>query len=624
MIEASASAALEQLETLHARGVFSALDLELGRLFMRLAPEDSPWVALSGALVNRATQAGHVCLPLDSVHQQRIVDVDERAVNLEIPPLAQWRECLERSPLVSDGSKLRPLVLTHDRLYLHRYHSYECRLVKALTRRLRNNEIPLRRSAEEALEVLFSGAPPDDLQRRAARLACTHRLSVISGGPGTGKTTTVAKVLVAVLQQLEEQGQDARLSVLAPTGKAATRLGESLAAGFERLSLTEQAREVLSVAPSTIHRALGYQPRSPARFRHNSDNPLPSNVVVVDEASMVDLALMTKLVEAVREDAHLILLGDRDQLASVETGAVFGDLFDDQPSRTTSAGNTTLNVRPYSTEVDAGLLDATPAAATPAIAQCSIHLEKSYRYASQGGIARLAAAIRAGDVAEALSATALDGVEWVELSEAGVSTTDCAAELEPLLVRGYRNLCEASTPVERLDALSQYRVLSPHRRGQLGVAGLNRLCERVLLGQGLQARASGAYAGQPIIIANNDYQAELYNGDVGVLDRTAAGKMAAFFPRGTALRQLSLARLPSYDTVFAMTIHKSQGSEFDRVLVVLPHHGSPLLSRELLYTAITRAKSHVTLACTRESFETAVRRRLHRASGLHDALWGGL
>jgi exodeoxyribonuclease V alpha subunit len=617
------------LSQLHERGVVSAIDVELAHLCQRLDPSASPWVALTAALVSRATQAGHVCLDLRLSATQPLLDADEAAVNVELPSLSDWQAQLGRSPLVGAGDRPTPLVMQGTLVYLQRYFAYEQRLARALRSRLAANEVEVHAQTLALFHRLFPKKENNDLQRRAAYLACTHRLCVISGGPGTGKTSTVAKVLALLQAQFRAHQQPLRLCLLAPTGKAATRLAESLSTGLAQLGLEPETTTTLTVRPATIHRALGYQPRTPTRFRHDAAYPMPYNVVVVDEAAMVDLALMTKLVEAVHPQAHFILLGDRDQLASVEAGAVFGDLFNPRTSRGFSPR---LRASIEATLGDSLEPPHASAAEATAIADCTIHLEKSYRYAESGAIAQLARAVRAGDlpaafrvlepgttphVATEAGSPPLE-LRWLELPT--TTAFDPERQLGPLITEGFSALCHATSAQQRLSALSSFRLLSPHRKGPLGVQGLNQLSETCLKAIGLKVRP-GSYPGQPILITENDYQAELYNGDVGVLDVTASNKVAAFFQDGASVRELSLARLPEHTTVFAMTVHKSQGSEFDGVVVVLPHHTSPLLNRELLYTAITRAKRHVTIVASRESLTAAISHRVARSSGLRQALW---
>ncbi len=594
-------------------GVLSSLDVEFAALIRRLAPHDDPLVATTAGLVSRATQAGHVCLDLARQNAWRLVDNVGNEPNVVFPAVETWCNTLRESSLVGDGTLPTPLVMVGSRVYLHRYWAYEQRLQRNLQQRLATNDVVLEEGTRKQLARLFATSSAGDLQRRAALLASVHRFCVISGGPGTGKTTTIAKVLLLLAEQFAARGEHLRLMLLAPTGKAATRLSETLTASLQ--SLDSPSSTLLDVTPATIHRALGYQPRSPTRFRHDVSNPLPVNVVIVDEAAMVDLALMTKLCEAVPLTSHLILLGDRDQLASVEAGAVFGDLFN-------PGGRQVYSAAFYRQLESLGDSPEVASHPLPPIADCTIHLEKSYRYSDDGGIAQLARAIRAGDVSAAFQAISSPDIHFIELP--GDSTLDQTSEeaLRRCVSEGFAPLRGAHTPGERLHALSLFRLLSPHRKGVLGVEGLNELAERVCLPvqQRLHDRV---YAGLPILINENDYHAELYNGDVGILDHGRNGKLAAFFPGVEGLRQLGLARLPSYSTVYAMTIHKSQGSEFERVAVVLPHQSSPLLSRELLYTGVTRAKRRVILVASRDSLRTAIERRVERSSGLRETLWGG-
>lgn len=603
-----------ELDAWLSAGVLSPLDVEFAALTQRLDPAHDPLVAATAALVSRATQAGHVCLDLERAHSLRLVDPLGRELIAELPQRDAWRNTLARNALVGDGTRTTPLVMVGSRVYLHRYFAYEERLRANLERRLTDNRVGLDIQTQARLRELFPNSGPGDLQRRAACLACLHRFCVISGGPGTGKTTTVAKVLALLGSQFEARGEPLRLQLLAPTGKAATRLAESLEAGLAALPLPAALRETLRALPSTIHRALGYQPRTPTRFRHHAQNPMLANVIVVDEAAMVDLSLMTKLCEAAAPTAHLILLGDRDQLASVEAGAVFGDLF--------NASSDVAYSPAVSAEFERVLGETTSVTSgqpTP-IADCTIHLEKSYRYAENGGIAQLARAVRAGDVSAALRALTESDVHFLELPEDTRLDETTEHALRQCIRNGFAPLREANTPETRLRALGEFRLLSPHRRGALGVEGLNTLAESVGSARPSDGR-DAVYAGQPILINENDYQSELYNGDVGIIDHGRGGKLSAFFPDGAGLRDLSLARLPGYSTVYAMTIHKSQGSEFERVVVVLPHHSSPLLSRELLYTGITRAKQHVTLVASRASLRAAIEQRVERCSGLREALW---
>lgn len=565
-------------------GVLLPIDLHFGRTLERLCPTDDPWIPLVGALCSRAVQLGHVCL--DLAHPPPLVGHDDQVVSLDWPSTEHWRTLLEASAAVSDGSRATPLVLSHGhRLYLQRYHRYEERLARALKRRVESSEAlsPLRAAA--LLDRHF-GSPDRagtvDLQREAVRLALGSRLAVISGGPGTGKTWTVARLLLILTELALEAGKAPRVALLAPTGKAAQRLRESIAKALEGPDVSADVKASISSEAATIHRALGYQPRSPTRFFRNGKNPLPEEVVIVDEASMIDLALMTKLVEAVAPSARLVLLGDKDQLASVEAGAILGDIL-----RAPLPG-------------------------------CSVELVESRRYGESSGIGELARALRERDTPRAHAALEHgNDVHLVELAG------DQRA-LESAIAEGFREYGHATTPEERLSALDRFRLLSAHRGGPRGVLELNALCERVLARSTPLDPRPGPYEGQPISITNNDYALELWNGDVGVLGPNRDGtRLVAYFRKDSELRSVPLSRLPAHETVFAMTVHKSQGSEFDRVALVLPAEPSPLLTRELLYTAVTRAKRAVTLFGSRDILDQGILHGLSRSSGLAERLHMG-
>jgi exodeoxyribonuclease V alpha subunit len=399
---------------------------------------------------------------------------------------------------------------------------------------------------------------------------------------------------------------------------------------------------------STIHRALGYQPRTPTRFRHNAHNPLPVDVVVVDEASMVDLALMTKLVEAVPPSARLILLGDKDQLVSVEAGAILGDIYAEA-----EPGFSEEFVRRVH-EVTGERLPTAKSSGAPDVQDCLVHLTRSYRYPEGSAIAEFARAVNRGDADAALSV--IDGnpeplapaprsrkkrvalnqlsfgfahheplfqrrpeLEWVELR----GTDDFARRLGPVIDRGFSAYVSERDPRRKLARLSGFRVLCAHRRGDLGAQTLNRWVEERLADRAGLNIDREFYDGRPLLITRNDYQLDLYNGDVGVVAPDSDGLLKAWFVGDdTRVRSFLPARLPPHETVFCMTVHKSQGSEFDRVLLVLPERPSPIVTRELLYTGVTRARTAVHLVASRSVLKVAINQRVERASGLREALWG--
>jgi exodeoxyribonuclease V alpha subunit len=526
---------------------------------------------------------------------------------------------------VRDDSAATPLVLDDaGRLYLRRYWEHQERLAAAIRARASQVEHNIDGAwLRQGLDRLFpaNGASPD-WQRLAALLAAQRRFCVISGGPGTGKTYTVVKILALLVEQaLRLSGRALRVTLVAPTGKAAARLSESIQRAKNELNCSEEVRNAVPEEAATIHRCLGTVWGSSTRFRHDADTPLLTDVVLVDEASMVDLALMSRLVAAVPPEARLILLGDQDQLASVEAGAVLGDICNTGVPRRYSRALVEDIGRLTGDRLQ---LDADAPRAT-GIWDCLVQLTHSYRYGPESGIGALARAINAGDSAEAFAV--LESGDYADVAlvepaeDAGLSDA-----LRQAVLQGFQPFLSQQTAEEQLQALERFRVLCAHRRGPGGVEVVNQQIEEALAGAGLIRPEGQYYSGRPIIVTRNDYQLQLFNGDVGLITgdpAAASSQRAAFFLSSDGEpRFLSPSRLPPHETVYAMSIHKSQGSEFDQVAVILPPRLSPVLSRELLYTAVTRARHRVTIHATKEVIEQAIARRVERVSGLRDLLWG--
>lgn len=608
------------LQRLQAGGMLSAVDVQLARTLGRLVPGQPDAVLLGAAFASRAVSRGHVCADLRQVLARPLLDPSGDPIEgATLPNLFDWVMELGQSPLCSDGSTLAPLVFDGEaRLYLTRYWQYQTRLARSLRARAASPRPIDARALGKNVKRLF-GDRADPHQMMAAIVATIRRFAVITGGPGTGKTTTVVRVLASLVESALAAGDTLpRIVMLAPTGKAAARLTESVAGSRDTLPCEDRVKQALPTEASTIHRALGYQPHTPTRFRHSADDPLPADVILVDEASMVDLALMSKLVDAVPERARLILLGDKDQLASVEAGAILGDVCN------------TAGQHAYSASFAATLREALGEQA-PELPEdpsrqggpwdCVVELTRSFRFAADEGIGRFASAVRTGD-GSAAAAQLLRGDPRVCMTSLG-HDDDLEVALRTAVLDAFGPLFETSDPTERLDRLGSYRLLSAHRHGAYGTERLNRLIESTLSRAGKLKRDGEAYDGRPILITSNDYQLNLFNGDVGVLARTSQGALRAFF-RGPdrELRSFSPSRLPPHESVYAMTVHKSQGSEFNRIGLLLPPALSPILTRELVYTAVTRAKQHVTLYGSTEVLQDAIARRIDRASGLRDALWG--
>jgi exodeoxyribonuclease V alpha subunit len=458
-----------------------------------------------------------------------------------------------------------------------------------------------------AADRLFPGAGPDR-QRLAAVVAAHRRFAIVAGGPGTGKTTTVAKLL-AMAQDLADR--PLRVALAAPTGKAAARLTEAVAEA--RAALHPGDRAALgSLSASTLHRLLGSRHGQRTRFRHDRDNRLPHDVVVVDEASMVSLTLMARLVEALRPHARLVLVGDPDQLSSVEVGAVLGDL----AARPSPADAVRLPAAVAPPDVAALSLDEQERALAGGV----VRLSEVHRFS--GDIQELAGAVRVGDL-QAIDAILDRGsaaVELVEPAAAGpTGTGTLPASVLPDVVEAGVAMVRAAregSAEDALAALERHRVLCGHREGPWGVGHWSGLVESALAEAVPGYTTDGAwYVGRPLLVTANDYAVRLFNGDTGVVV-AEEGRPRAAFRRDGRLDTLPVSRLTAVQSVPALSGPRSPGSQIERVTLVLPPAGSRLLTRELVYTAVTRAKEHVRIIGTRDALAEAVGRPVQRASGL--------
>jgi exodeoxyribonuclease V alpha subunit len=586
----------EPLRTFNAAGVLSAADVHVALRLTGLAQEGQPDVALAAALAVRAPRMGHVHVDLATASATAAVDEDEDVdvAALPWPEPAGWLELVARSPLVAvgeDAQDTRPLRLVGGALYLDRYWREE-RAVAGDLRALAASAIDgVDASLLDAGVARLFADDPDGLQARACRSAVLRRLTVVAGGPGTGKTTTVARIVALVAEQARAAGAPPPLVALAaPTGKAAARLEEAVHEQAAGLDVDGAIRDgLLDLRASTLHRLLGWRPDSQSRFRHERANRLPHDLVIVDETSMVSLTLMSRLVEAVRPDARLVLVGDPGQLTSIEAGAVLGDIVG-------------------------------PGAGRDGI----VVLERVHRYGR--GIAALAEAIRRGDADAAVAALrASEDVTWID---ADAADDDAAlAPLRTAAVRSARSVIDAARAGDAREAITRlgaFRLLCAHRLGAHGVATWMERIERWLSAEigGLETEGRW-YPGRPLLVTENDYGLRLYNGDTGVVVATGGGAVTAAFERRGEVVEYSPARLGAVETVHAMTVHKSQGSQFGTAAVLLPDAGSQILTRELLYTAVTRAERALIVVGPEDAVRAAVGRPVARASGLGWRLWGG-
>jgi exodeoxyribonuclease V alpha subunit len=530
------------------------------------------------------------------------------------PALAPWLAELAANPAIGAGGDVGPLVLEDNRLYLRRYWEYESEVAAFVMAR---GERPATDVAAEFLDESVARLFPDraagvDWQRLAALAAILRPFVVITGGPGTGKTTTVARIIALLLEMQPEDG-DFSVTLAAPTGKAAVRLQQVMAGIKKNLACSELIRERIPTRVLTLHRLLGFRKDSPF-FRHNEKNKLSSDLVVVDEASMIDLPLMAKLLRALRPATKLILLGDRNQLASVEPGAVLGDICRADVLETFS--------REFLARASALTdVDAIPAGGDGQ-ADSLVELRVSHRFGMTSGIALVGQAVNRGDAESALAFfqdANYPDVVWRDIG----SGEQLRRELSQRFNHYPPSWFGVGEPERALRGLDSFQVLCAVRQGVFGVNMVNRSVEDILAEQWAVLPGALAYPGRPVMIVENNYELQLYNGDIGLImaDPARDGALRAFFPGGEkGWRMVPLAMLPGHATAYAMTVHKSQGSEFDEIVVILPDWQSPVLSRELLYTALTRARRRVEVWGRTEVFRAGVQAEIGRQSGLRNKL----
>jgi len=549
------------LAAFNTAAVVDAADVLVAQRLCALAKEDDERVALALALVVRGLRAGSVCLDLRSVEAQ--VDVPD----LPWPAVDGWMAAVWASPLLEAPHVLRR---QEHLLYLDRYWREEVQVAEDLRAMVSRGAV----AATADVERLFPAGY--DEQREAAEIALAQRVTVLTGGPGTGKTTTVARLLALVAGQAGT-GRRLRIALAAPTGKAAARLQQAVGEEIEKLDLVDQ-RRLAGLQATTMHRLLGSRPDSSSRFRHHRGNRLPHDVIVVDETSMVSLTMMARLLEAVRPQSRLLLVGDPDQLASVDAGAVLADLVD-----------------------GLGAGDESPVVA----------LRTSHRFGES--IGALASAIRDGDADAAIAVLQAGGdhVEWMVDEDPAVALRGVLLP-QALSLRQAAILGDARSALQILD---EHRLLCAHRRGPHGVEHWNRQVERWLTEATGEPIWADWYVGRPVLVTANDYGLGLYNGDTGVAVNGPDGLRAAIAGGGEP-RAFATSRLPDLETMYAMTIHKSQGSQAAEVTVVMPPVDSRLLTRELFYTAVTRAKTKVRVVGSAEEVRAAIEKRAVRATGL--------
>ena len=591
------------LAEMNRSGVLSAADVHVAQRLGALAGETDERSLLALALAVRSVRSGSVVLDLASVDVVRAED----GTPIEWPSLDDWRAALDVSPLV-DG----PLHREGDLLWLHGYWRKEVYVADELLRRSATSVSVDPVALRGALARLWPGDAPDD-QRLAAAVCALATISVLGGGPGTGKTTTVARLLVALRESAPSQ---LRVALAAPTGKAAARLRESMVRPDERL--TDEEREWLAALPSsTLHRLLGVR-RNSDRFWHDAGNRLPYDVVVVDEASMVSLSMFAKLLEALRPEARLVLVGDPDQLVSVEAGAVLFDVVGDGPLRRTAARADALAlVAPL--DEQPGAAEESPGAG---LRDGISLLTETRRYAGDGPIDQLARSIRVGDGDEVLRLLRRgdEAIDFVEVADDEAVPVDLIQPRVSAVAKEVIAAASTGDASAALAALDRHRLLCAHRDGPRGVRHWEQQVRTWLQHEGIgSSRRDGRYAGEPLLVTSNDYDNKLWNGDTGVVVQEGE-ELVSYFSTGGPPTRVPLGRLGDVRPMYAMTVHRSQGSQFASVTVLLPPASSPLGRRETLYTAVTRAEKSVRVIGSAEAVLAAVAERVKRASGLRARL----
>ncbi|MDO5501845.1 MAG: exodeoxyribonuclease V subunit alpha [Actinomycetia bacterium] len=586
-----ATGATGALATLNQAGILEAADLQVARTLARIARETDADVVLAAALATRAVRTGSVAVDLAAVPQW----LAAAPTSIDLPDPQDWLQQVAASRLVAEGA----LVVDQGMVYLQRYHHQEVQVVQDLRTRAALEDLTIDEEVLAAgLTRVFPGAQYAE-QRAAAEIITRARTSVLTGGPGTGKTTTVAGVLALLAEQQAAHGaRPIRIGLAAPTGKAAARMSTAVAGALAQIldrtadsALREVIEPLTEVEPMTVHRLLGWRPGSRTRFRHHRMNRLPYDVVLVDEASMVSLTHMARLLEALRPTARLILVGDADQLTSVDAGAVLADLV---------AGAESTDDPPL------------------ALAR----LRTVHRFGAT--IGALADALRRGDadaVVQSLSSGS-DEVVWVQDAEP-------TAYVRTVVMRHAHAVLEAATAGDAptaLAALARHRLLCAHRSGDFGVATWNRNVENWLAEETGLTFYDPMYLGRPLLVTANDYATGVLNGDAGVVvaSTTPDGRAVrmAVIEGATGAQRFAPSRLGDIETMHAMTIHKAQGSQAEEITVLLPDETSALLTRELFYTAVTRAEQRVRIVGSEAVIRAAVERRVVRASGLRQRLVG--
>jgi exodeoxyribonuclease V alpha subunit len=616
------------LSALLASKAFNSTDRHFADFMERLINQKSPDLVLASALVSRWLSDGHSCLPLKDLADKPFpASKTDGHEQIKCPALNEWmKNLVEAKETVGEPGMAKPLILDGEHLYLQRFWRYENEIAKNLIGRLNQPPIDIdQQKLADSLKRLFpesKGGAETNWQQVAVFAAVCQRFSVITGGPGTGKTYTVARLLAALLEQ--PNGEKLNIRLAAPTGKAVGRLQESLGHSTTGLNVADAIKARLQdnkKFTSTIHLLLGTIPNS-SGFRHHAGNLLPVDVLMVDEASMLSVSLMSHLLTALKPDARLILVGDKDQLPPVDPGSVFQDICK-------AAGNnqfSKVSCDDYRKccglelpQADGKLLNTVVKLSTNHRSGHSQYLHQASFLINEGKASEFLEL--AGDAQKTNST-----VVWRDLSSNLNSLSlknKLKEELEKYVDEYFVPVVKAKDAATALNAFGKFRILCAVREGPYGCEAVNRLVEEILRDKGLLPAADirfGSYSGKPLMTTANNYQLKLFNGDIGLMWKDKAGTIVCFQESPDSIRSIARERLPAHETVYAMTVHKSQGSEFPHVLMILPDRESPILTRQLLYTGLTRAKESVIILAPRAIVAKAIDSQNQRSSKLTERL----
>lgn len=593
--------------------IYEPLDKQLAQLMIQLNGENNTVLESCVLEISKHTREGQIAITCS----------------------AEQQTALLKTKVVGKAGEYKPLILDAGYLYLNRYFSYQQQLAEQIKSRLLRIETTQDQAdwLQGRLAVYFPKESEKEneinWQRVAAEQALHQQFLIVSGGPGTGKTTTITRILALLIEQkvIEQQvlqfksKNSLRILLAAPTGKAAIRMLDSIRDAQSKLNLSNEITEQLPNHASTLHKLLGYKPNS-VQFKHNQQNPLPADVVLVDEASMIDIAMMSKLLEAVPANAKLILIGDKNQLSSVETGSVFADICEGLEANQNNS---------LSAIVGRGEKIRTRGENVSNI----VTLQKNWRFTKDSGIGQLAIATNQGDEKKALEILKDENQTDCHLVSPNILT---GMQIPDSLIAPWENYFKAlknpdASIAEIFEAFNQYRILCTLRRGLNGSTIMSSRIETEVAKQGLihsrslQNRqnhlSQSWYHGRPVMVTQNSYSKGLFNGDTGItLIRN--GELSVYFPDededGKAFKSLAPVRLPAHETTWAMTIHKSQGSEFNQVALILPHEVMPLLTRQLIYTGITRAKENVSLVASEGVLSAGIKTQVAQATRIEEVV----